>query len=370
MTTTHVPGEDANYNQEPIAQAGHLQSTPQPLPGFDNVCLGTYDVASRTYSDLGPLRDALAIAVECMAEPEPALLEVTDAQLNCALPDSSRPGCTDEVGGVDRDGDTFFTINDVFPQFDEYRAIPKVLRAQDYTTDGVLDVARLRADFACMSMVGTRGYGIEKGLQAAVAAVDPVLTRDGGPNAGFLRQDSSFAVVFVSDENDCSHDGGIAEFGQLCRGAICDYENAADLRGEPSNLTPLPTLARRLRTNLADSKGRNLFSNEVLVASLHGGWRPFDGPMPACAQGDADDRPEVPSACSSADLGVAFSGDRYDRFMRQFPRYYPNGVTGAGSDPRRFDVEGYQEAGVMCSGDLSGPMAEVGAFLSGGLCED
>ncbi len=372
VTTTHAPGEDANYNQEPVAIEGHIQSKPQPLPGFDNVCLGTYDAVGRTYTDLTPLRDALAIAVECMNTPNPALLNVTDAQLNCALPDSARPGCSADVGGVDRDGDTFYTINDIFPLASEYRVIPEVLRAEDYSSNGTLDVERLRADFACMSLVGTRGYGLEKGLQAAVKAVSPELTGlvsespsadISAPNHGFLRKDSGFTMIFVTDENDCSHDGDIAEFGQVCRGAICDYENAADLRGEPSDLTSIPTLAERLKANLTESKGRPVQDSEILVASIHGLWRPFEGPMPACKQGDADDRPEVPFACADPNLGVAFSGDRYDRFMRQFPNYYPNAVTG-GDDEKRKDFENFQEFGEICTGDFSASLRAIGEFIS------
>ncbi len=81
VTTTHAPGDDANYNQEPVAIEGHIQSTPQPIPGTDIECIGTYLEAERAYSDFGPLRDALALAVDCMSSPDPSLLEVTDAQL-------------------------------------------------------------------------------------------------------------------------------------------------------------------------------------------------------------------------------------------------------------------------------------------------
>ncbi len=217
VTTTHAPGEDASYTGEPVAVEGRIQSTPQPIPGFDVECVGTFDAASRAFTDFVPTRDALAIAVECMETPDTTLLDVTDAQLNCAHPDSATPGCAATTGGVDRDGS--FTMTDVFPLATEYRAIPKVLRAEEYVTGGNLDAERLRSDFAYMSLVGTRGYGLEKGLQAAVEAVSPELTSlvsespsadVTAPNHGFLRRDSGFTMIFVTNENDCSHDGDIA----------------------------------------------------------------------------------------------------------------------------------------------------------------
>ena len=50
-------------------------------------------------------------------------------------------------------------------------------------------------------MVGTSGYGDERTLQS----IGWALANPG--NAGFLREDSFFAVILVSDEDDFSHDG-------------------------------------------------------------------------------------------------------------------------------------------------------------------
>ncbi len=372
VTTTHAPGEDANNNGEPVAIEGHIQSTPQPIPGTESECIGTLDPATNTYSDYTATRDALAVAVACMAEPDARLNAITDEQIACALSNRELSVCAEATGGVDRDGDGIYSLGDVFPLAREYRPIPKVLRRADYTRDRVLDVERLRADFACMSLVGTRGYGWEKGLQAAVTAVSPELTGltidspsadIDAPNHGFLRRDAIFAAVFVTDENDCSHDGGIKEFANACGASICDYENAADLRGEDSALTSISTLAGRLRTNLTESKGRPVLDSEILIASIHGLWRPFEGPAPACTEGETgmDTNPGAPFACNT-ELGRAFSGDRYDRFMRQFPNYYPNAVTG-GDDEKRTNFEDFQEFGEMCTGDFSSSLSAIGEFI-------
>lgn len=53
--------------------------------------------------------------------------------------------------------------------------------------------------------------GFEQGLAAAVRAVGPPLTDAGGPNAGFIRDTATLQIVFVSDEDDCSHGGAIDE---------------------------------------------------------------------------------------------------------------------------------------------------------------
>ncbi|MBX2800324.1 MAG: hypothetical protein KTR31_21775 [Myxococcales bacterium] len=49
----------------------------------------------------------------------------------------------------------------------------------------------------------------EKGLAAAAFALNPVMTLDGGPNAGFIRPSAQLLVVFVSDEDDCSDNGAL-----------------------------------------------------------------------------------------------------------------------------------------------------------------
>ncbi len=55
--------------------------------------------------------------------------------------------------------------------------------------------------------VGIEGSGKEKGIAAAVAAVtEPLVSTT---NAGFLRDDATLLLVFVSDEDDCSDAGAL-----------------------------------------------------------------------------------------------------------------------------------------------------------------
>ncbi|MEE2827791.1 MAG: hypothetical protein VX498_01270 [Myxococcota bacterium] len=69
--------------------------------------------------------------------------------------------------------------------------------------------------FALRIQVGTGGSPVERGLETSWAAVTPPLaTHD---NIGFLRPDTRLAIVVVSDDDDCSHEGDLpAETGEAC----------------------------------------------------------------------------------------------------------------------------------------------------------
>jgi len=225
------------------------------------------------------------------------------------------------------------------------------MRSVDYVTEGGdLDVKQFQADFACASLVGTRGYGIEKGLGAAVAAVSPELTE--GPNAGFLREDARFALMFVTDENDCTHDGTLDET-TACGGDMCEYWNQENRLGGP--LTPVTELKAQLLGNLSQSKGREVFEEEVFVGSIHGQAARYAGERPAAAQCELDDYEGIAPSCASP-LGVAYSGDRYERFIVQFPHFFPE-----------VEDERASMIGWMCRGDFSPAIEAVGDWIGAAI---
>jgi len=345
LTTTHAPAEP--FLLEPLALEGRIQSRPQALPSLGGDCLGNIN------DGFAAFRDTLDAAIDCMQVPDTQLASVSNEQINCAV--TGRPSdCIGGALGRDANGDGAFDVRDIAPQPSSYREIPDVLRTADYMGAGGLDVTRMHADLQCMILAGTRGFGIEKGLQAAVAAVSPELT--GGsvespsdasaPNHGFIRSGSRFALVFATDENDCSHDGAIDEtnFGP-CGANICDVENTSALADGASKLTPISTLADRLRMNLAASKGSAVSDDDIFVASLHGTPQRYSGaPTSSCntvMPGDFD-------VCASP-LGTARSGDRYQRFMGEFTSSFP-----AANAPNQ---------GLMCQADLFAPMSELGTAL-------
>jgi hypothetical protein len=333
VTTTHMM-EPSSYPFEPVALPGHFQSTPQPVPGFDPACYYDLDANGAPDPQAGsqPVLDNIRAAVECTADPSQwqHLLTPDITALRCALHASYWSCSSGEV----RPREEFF------PPQGAYRSIPKVLRASDYRNGaGDLDVARLRRDFACMSLVGTRGYGFEKGLLAAVTALSPGLLS--GPNSGFLRNDAMTGIIFVSDENDCSHDGTLNERAS-CGVAECTFrENEPD-----SPLLATDGLKAELLDNLSRVKNREVHLSQVLVASFHGRYQRYlePRPEPACSPGF-----DIPYSCGSS-LGRAYSGHRYDEFIRQFPRHYP---TAQADQPL---------PGLIC-GDFGPKMGELASFF-------
>lgn len=61
-------------------------------------------------------------------------------------------------------------------------------------------LSRAKNAFICISQLGTGGCGFEQPLEAMQTALDPTLQ----VNPGFLRPDAMLAVIFLSDEDDCS----------------------------------------------------------------------------------------------------------------------------------------------------------------------
>jgi len=58
-------------------------------------------------------------------------------------------------------------------------------------------------DFACIARLGIDRCGFEQPLEASLAALTRQ-TGPGRPNSGFLRDDSVLAVIYLTDEDDCS----------------------------------------------------------------------------------------------------------------------------------------------------------------------
>lgn len=367
VTTTHVPAaQSPSARLEPLAQPGHLQAQPQPVPGLDRRCVGE-DPSDALQDGYQPLRQSLKVALSCLDDPSlAARFEWSDAQITCAL-EGDASECAAELGLEDRNKDEQLDLFDLFPAPDDYRPLPKFLRVTDYRDGaGELDRASLERDFGCMSLVGTRGDGIEKGLKAAILAVNPALTgfspgheaaNKTRPNHGFIRKDAGFGLVFISDENDCTHDGTLDETS-ACAQWACEAYNSEALEGS-GPLVPPEALAEQWLSALSLTKGREVSRHEVLIASIHGQWARQKGDVVAQCGGAQQ---PTPTPSCHAPWGPVFSGDRYERFMRQFPNFYPNEeVLAAGVEPADFSVKA---RGLMCQGQIQPALDAIGAYIA------
>jgi len=85
-----------------------------------------------------------------------------------------------------------------------------------YMSPHTEEAERMAHEFGCLARLGTDGCGFEQHLKAMARSFEHM---EGGPNAGFLREDSLLAVLFVTDEEDCS----VVEGGE----GIFDYTDTA-----------------------------------------------------------------------------------------------------------------------------------------------
>lgn len=341
VTTTHT---DATYELEPVARPGELQSTPQPIPGFDRECINATDASGAPLpGDFAPVRAALDVARACVADLQVGEFEWTDTEIACAFDQPA--GC--EIAALGCQGETC-TPDLLFPPPARYRALPKVFKSSAYKTVEGYDMQTMARDLACMTLVGTRGSGIERGFEAASLALSAELAGAGRPNAGLVRPNARLGVLFVSDEDDCS--GQVVE--GACGAQACDYAKTDEAWG---TLTSPQDAWETVVAHVASLKP-NFDRRELLVASFHapGGYTgevpPVSVAPEVCTTREAYQN--MPS-CTTA-LGVAYGGERYSEFLRAAPLgnaypFSPNRVT---------PIEG-----VVCEGGLLNPLSEVADFF-------
>src|SRR5690554_6037935 len=308
-----------NAVSEPLSRPGYLQGIPQPVPTSLEDCRGDKGDPTDQMDGFKPVRTNLQIAIGCTKNPEQwaSLLNVTDDEIDALY--------------IAREEYKLFptTPNGAQPRHETseadnpYRAIkgdnPLVLHSKNYhdpvtgqlTAQGIEEI---RADFACMSLVGTTGDGYEKGLAGAIHAISPEMT--GGPveqplengaqapNHGLIRENANFALVMVTDENDCTDYGSFGgdtalpdttpfydEMGNVisraveineCGNATCAMWNNPD--EDVQKITPLIStdkLAERFKENLAASKGKEAINeNTIVVTSIHGESRRYGESYP------------------------------------------------------------------------------------------
>jgi hypothetical protein len=190
------------------------------------------------------------------------------------------------------------------------------------------DPEAFAADFECIATLGTGGCGFEQQVAAAREALT-THAAPGGANEGFLREDSLLAILFVTDEDDGTIRGDIA--------------NATDIFNTQLQLGPLNLRAYTLADEYLEPAGnlaeqllalRGGHPERLLVAGIVG--VPVNAPRlgPEMTEGDfaalldeptlqqvIDDSPEgrgerlVPS-CDVAGTGEAFPPRRILETLR------------------------------------------------------
>ncbi|MGM0556601.1 MAG: hypothetical protein ACQEVA_09520 [Myxococcota bacterium] len=373
VTTTHQTPEGSGWSFP--YEYGELQNRPRPTPSSVPGCSSPEAVTT-----------ALVRAAACTTDPESQKTSLTSGEAAC-LTDKNSAACESYCTSnsaeswceEDENDPGTFEFNRVafyraiFPAENEYRDIPKVLRRDDYRQGNTVDIEALKADFACVSFVGVVGWGMEKGLGAAREAVSPEKVGtyydpdqdppENAPNYGLIRQDSQFALVMVTDENDCTYDNQrtdsinpeltIEELdARQCFQDICEFANSTQYDEEESPLIPPRTIAEQMASSIREIKQQEVDINDLIVASIHGVPERYEGQAftkEECAEPGYED---IEPPCNNPNtFGTAFSGDRYQRFVEEFP------------EDQRFPAPGDFE-GKMCQPDeIEGTLNKISEII-------
>lgn len=184
------------------------------------------------------------------------------------------------------------------------------------------NAADFNDDFGCITQLGTDGCGLEQQLEAMHRSLF-VHTGAGGPHEGFLRDNSLVAVVYVTDEDDCSaadetlfdpSPGAVSELGRF--GTRCAFH--------PERLHPTSRYIDALRNLSLDRRG------DVIVAAITGVPRDLtsdptnidydalmDDPRMRFTIDPTDDNKLVP-ACSFGGVGSAPPARRIVEVVQDF----------------------------------------------------
>jgi hypothetical protein len=173
-------------------------------------------------------------------------------------------------------------------------------------------------DFACIATLGTGGCNLEQPLEAMRLALDPEgMAAPDGDNAGFMRPDSLLAIVFVTDEDDCSTDDP-ALFDPAASATLGLLNTRCAVHSD--RLTPVEEYYDFLIDEL---RGGN--ADNVVVAGIIGlpddedDWRVGDlvEDLAALQQVDPENTNDLVASCTSG-MGLAYHPVRLVDFAYRF----------------------------------------------------
>lgn len=185
------------------------------VPGFDvgdRMCrdalpvdmIWVIDNSNSMAEEQASLAENFPVLIETLTTPpdedgdgEPDFEPITDLRIGIVTTDMGVGDNTGVIGCPSATGDDGVFVSDARSGCGTSLGTPPWLQF-----DGD-NGTQFNDDFSCLSELGTNGCGLEQQLEASFAAI----TRQaeaGQPNEGFLRGDSLVAIVYVTDEDDCS----------------------------------------------------------------------------------------------------------------------------------------------------------------------
>jgi hypothetical protein len=252
--------------------------------------------------------------------------------------------------------------------------------------DGTEDpIERVKKSFQCIAQLGTGGCGFEHQLEASRKA----LSKDYNINPGFIRDDAYLAVVWITDEDDCSAQkpqlfdpsaqgltdplGPLNSFRCTEFGITCDV-NGRQL-GPRKNCKPGGTGDYLYKVEdysqfFLTVKGEG----RLILFAIAGPTNtlpdvPLSG-LPTLDVGKDSDKPALKPSCQST-MGTAVPAIRIrsliesDVLSKHGHRGYFNGIT------KKQREQGEQELVTICSPDFGPALKQLGEVIVaslGGQC--
>ncbi len=217
------------------------------------------------------------------------------------------------------------------------------------------NAAGFNEQFACIGQLGTDGCGLEQQLEASLLAVEGSRT-DGHVNSGFLRSDSLVAIVYVTDEDDCSAtDDAIFSASPAAREMYGPYGRRC--AEHPELMHPTSRYVSAFRALALDRAG------DVIVAAITGvpddlTEDPLDVDYDALLadprmqyRPDPDEDTQLAPVCSFGGVGSAIPARRIVEVVRDFGE------------------EGNALLASICQPDLSPTLRAIARLVAERLCE-
>jgi len=221
--------------------------------------------------------------------------------------------------------------------------------------DPTVSASDFNGDFECLATLGTDGCGLEQQLESSLRAVT-TNAGAGGPHEGFLRSDSLVAIVYVTDEDDCSaSDEAIFDPSFETEEELGHFRTRCAFH--PELLHPTSRYVDAFKNLALDRRG------DVIVAAITGVPRdltedPLDVDFEAVLaddrmqyQIDPDDETALVPACEFGGVGEAPPARRIIEVVEEFGR------TGDGV------------LASICQPDLRPAIESIAALVAERLCD-